>query len=145
MSETLPSKQIEARLVNLEKHLRAENNHDLDGIMETYGQKPRVVINNHTFEDLDSIRTFHDKFGFGRHGSFSTLRVTETRRYVCDDAVVVEATLSGKHVNAWQGIAATGREFEVPVCTIYTFDEEGKLADERVYFDNQLIIKHLRN
>ncbi|MCA1567751.1 MAG: ester cyclase [Acidobacteria bacterium] len=145
MSETLSSKQMEARLANLEKHLRAENDHDLDGIMETYGQKPRVVINKYIFEDLDSIRAFHDTFGFGRHGSFSTLRVREKRRFICDDAIVVEATLSGKHVNIWQGITATGREFEVPACTIYIFDEEGKLADERVYFDNQLIIRQLRN
>lgn len=145
MSNALSSKQLEARLANLEEHLRAENYHDLDAIMETYGQTARVVINGHVFGHPDSIRAFHDKFGFGQHGSFTSLRIREERRYICEDAIILEATLSGKHVDKWQGIDATGQDFAVAVCTIYTFDEEGKLAGEHIYFDTQLLLKQLRN
>lgn len=145
MSKALLSKQLDARLATLEEHLRAENNHDLDAIMKTYGQTAVVVINSHVFGYPDSIRAFHDKFGFGRRGSFSSLRVREKQRYICDDAIILEATLSGKHVDKWQGVDAKGRDFEIPVCTIYTFDEEGKLAGEHVYFDTQLLTKQLRS
>jgi hypothetical protein len=145
MPDALSPEQKAARLASLEKHLDAENNHDVDGIMKTYGQNPVVVINSYTFEHPQGIRSFHEKFGFGQCGSFTNLRVQERQRYTCDDAIILEATLSGKHTATWQGIAATGRDFEIPVCTIYTFDEEGKLAGEHVYFDSSMLISQLRS
>ncbi|HEX8174144.1 MAG TPA: nuclear transport factor 2 family protein [Pyrinomonadaceae bacterium] len=145
MPDALSPKQKAARLANLEEHLDAENAHDLARIMKTYGQNPVVVINGNTFNHLQAIHAFHEKFGFGQHGSFTNLRVQEKQRYICDDAIILEAILSGKQMAAWQGIASTGRDFEIPVCTVYTFDEDGKLAGERVYFDSALLISQLRS
>jgi SnoaL-like polyketide cyclase len=51
--------------------------------------------------------------------------------------------LSGKHTGDWQGIQATGRGFEIPACAIFTFDEDGRLAGERVYFDMALLLKQI--
>jgi hypothetical protein len=119
----------------LDEHLRAENAHDLGSIMATYGQNPRVVIGAQTFEGLDAIRVFHDRFGFGGAGSFSDVQVDERHRHRTNDAVVIEQTLRGTHTGKWQGLAPTGRSFAVNVCTVYTFDAEGRLAGERVYLD----------
>jgi predicted ester cyclase len=49
----------------------------------------------------------------------------------------------GRHTGEWQGIAATGRKIEVAVCTVYKFDERGKLASENVYFDTGSLLKQL--
>jgi hypothetical protein len=51
--------------------------------------------------------------------------------------------VTGEHTGTWQGIAATGRKIESPVCAIFVFDEEGKVASERVYFDGTLLLKQL--
>jgi hypothetical protein len=56
-------------------------------------------------------------------------------RHRSDGAIVVEQTLSGRHTGQWLRLAPTGRSFEVQVCTVYLFDEGGKLAAEHVYFD----------
>ena len=135
--------RLEPRVEILDGHLDAENRHDLDAILDTYGRDPTVTINGQVFAGLASIRRFHERLGFSPGGSFSDLQVGERRRYVSDQAVIIEQTLSGRHTGTWQGLQATGRSFEVPVCTVYTFDEEGKLAGERVYFDSALLLKQL--
>ncbi len=119
----------------LAQHLAAENAHDLDAIVATYGKDPTVVINGQVFAGRDAIRMFHERFGFGANGSFSDVCVTELRRYPSDGAIILELTLSGRHTAKWQGLAPTGRRFEVPVCTVYLFDTSGLLSGERVYFD----------
>jgi hypothetical protein len=52
-------------------------------------------------------------------------------------------TFRGKHTNTWQGIPATNREFEVPACAVFDFDDKGKVASERVYFDGALLLRQL--
>jgi SnoaL-like polyketide cyclase len=143
MSDSLTKEQLAARLRLLNEHLEAENRHDIEAIMETYEQDPEVVVNGKAFRGLSPIRKFHERLGFGPDGGFSELHVGERHRYTHDEAVVIEQTLSGKHTSAWQGLAASGRSFSIPVCTVYTFGEQNKLACERVYFDSALLLKQL--
>ena len=50
-------------------------------------------------------------------------------------AIVVEQTLAAVHTGLWKALAPTGRRFELHVCTVYEFDDAGRLATERVYMD----------
>ena len=135
--------RLKARIKLLDEHLEAERRYDIEGIMRTYEQDAVVRINGQAFSGSESIRKFHERLGFGQDGGFSELRVGERRRYVHVEAIIIEQTLSGTHTGTWQGIAATGRPFEVPVCTVYTFGKEHKLAGESVYFDSALLLKQL--
>ena len=135
--------QLEPRIELLNRHLDAENRHDVEAIMDTYERDPEVIINGSVFSGTDSIRKFHERLGFGQNGGFSDLRVGERHRFIHDEAIIVEQTLSGRHTGTWQGVAATGRSFEIPVCTVYLFGGENRLAGERVYFDSVLLLKQL--
>lgn len=139
----MSDEQLRARIRLLDEHLDAEKRYDIEGIMLTFEQDASVVINGSVFRGHQSIRKFHERLGFAQNGGFSNLSVTERHRYVHDEAVIIEQTLSGVHTGTWQGIAATGRSFEVPVCTVYTFGAENKLAGENVYFDSALLLKQL--
>jgi hypothetical protein len=120
----------------LNEHLAAENAHDLERIMATYGEAPLIVLNGQRIEGPAAIREFHRSFGFGGGaGSFSDVRVAERARHRTADAIIIEQTLSGTHTGSWLRLAPTGRRFEVHVCTVYTFDTHGMLGCERVYFD----------
>jgi len=143
MTKTWTDEQLRARVALLEEHLRAENAHELEAIMETFGHGATMILNGYTFEDHAGIRALHEEFGFGEGGGFSDLRIEERQRYIAGDAIVLEQTLSGRHTGTWQGLAATARSFKVAVCTVYTFDEEGKLAGENAYFDRALLLKQL--
>lgn len=135
--------KLKARIKLLNEHLEAEKMYDIEGIMRTYEQDATVSINGHVFRGPESIRKFHEQLGFDQHGGFSNLSVGERQRYVHDEAIIIEQTLSGIHTGKWQGIAPTGRSFEVPVCTVYTFGKENKLSGERVYFDSALLLRQL--
>jgi len=132
-----------AVLACLKTHLDAENQHDLAAIMATYTGSPRVTINGQVFAGGDAVRMFHDRFGFGGSGAFSEVTVKERARHVCGLVITLEQTLSGVHTGRWQSQKSTGRRFEVPVCTVYTFTPEAQLASEDVYFDSMLIQRQL--
>jgi predicted ester cyclase len=133
----------DARARLLDDHLAAENRHDLDGIMETYGAGAVLVLNGHVFTDRSTILRAHDGLGFGDRGAFSDLRVEERARFVSPDAIVLEQRLSGRHTGPFEGIEPTGRHFEVPVCTVYVFGPDARLTSERVYFDRGLLRRQL--
>lgn len=124
-------------------HLRAENEHDLDGIMATFTPDATLVLNGQTFTGTDIIRRAHAALGFGERGGFSDLRVEEVKRHAAPAAIVLEERLSGRHTGTWEGLAATGRTFEVPLCTVYQFAADGRLEAEHVYFDSALLLKQL--
>ena len=143
MPETLSQDRLQTRVRGLEEHIRAENSHDVNAIMETFAEGGMLVFNGVSLADPDRIRMLHEQLGFGDRGGFSDLRVEERQRYVSEDAIVLEQVVSGRHTGEWQGIAATGRQIEVPVCTVYKFDAAGRLSSENVYFDTGSLLKQL--
>jgi hypothetical protein len=143
MSESLSQIQQQTRVRCLEEHLQAENAHDVNAIMNTFADNGVLVFNGLPLSDHDRIRALHEGLGFSEQGGFSDLRIEEKQRYVSDEAIILEQVVSGTHTGEWQGIAATGRKMQVAVCTVYKFDEAGKLASENVYFDTGSLLKQL--
>lgn len=132
-----------ARVSLVNEHLRAENAHDLDAIMTTFSQQARFNLNGLAVSDPGSIRGLYDAFGFGGKGSFSNLNAEVIQMHVSDEAIITELLFTGIHTDTFQGIAATNRQFSIPACAIFTFDGEGKLAGEKVYFDGALVLQQL--
>jgi steroid delta-isomerase-like uncharacterized protein len=143
MATALGQEQIEARLRIVEEHMRAENAHDVDAVMRTFVENPTFVLNGDTISGRDDVRAFYEGFGFGGGGGFADIHVEERRRHVGDDAIILEVTVTGEHADTWQGIPATGRRIEVPLCAVFPFDGEGRLTGERVYMDGALLLKQL--
>jgi hypothetical protein len=40
-------------------------------------------------------------------------------------------------------VPATGRRLELPLCGIYTFDADDRLAGERIYYDRGTVLRQL--
>jgi hypothetical protein len=38
---------------------------------------------------------------------------------------------------------ATGRRVEFPLCGVYTFDPDDRLAGEKIYYDRATVLRHL--
>jgi hypothetical protein len=80
----------------------------------------------------------------GEQGAFSDLEVIERQRHRLASTIIVEQTLRGRHTGIWEGIVATGKTFEVPVCTVYEFDQAGVLVSERPHLDRLVIWKQIQ-
>jgi steroid delta-isomerase-like uncharacterized protein len=136
---TIDEGHVAARIKIVEEHVRAENAHELDATMATLNETPYFKLNNDEFGGQDGVRAFYASL----FTAFPDLYIEVTRRYASDEAIIVEATLSGTHKNEWNGIAATGRRVQLPFTAIFPFDENDSLTGERVYCDNALVLRQL--
>jgi steroid delta-isomerase-like uncharacterized protein len=131
--------RLAARLELVERHIRAENEHDLDAIMRTFGEAPSFILNQELHDGRDSVRRLYQ----GLLEGFPDIRVEIERRHVADDAVILELVLRGTHTGPWRGFAPTGRPIELPLCAVFPFDQRDKLAGEKVYLDSALMLRQL--
>jgi ketosteroid isomerase-like protein len=119
----------------LAAHIGAENAHDVDAIMDTYGEGAFVEINGRRIEGPVNIRALHETLGFGGHGTLAQIAYRERRRFAAGDSIIVEGALEAVHAGDYAGLPASGAPVAIPFCAIYQFDESAKLASERVYLD----------
>jgi SnoaL-like polyketide cyclase len=63
-------------------------------------------------------------------------------RHVADDAVL-EVKISGHHLGVWRGLPPTGRPVRFPLCGIFTFDDEDRLAGEKIYYHRAAVLQQL--
>jgi len=109
------------------EHVRAENAHDVEAIMRTFGEQPTIYVNGIPFAGYESIRGFYAD----RLRTLPGFRFDLQQQYLSDNAVVAEHLLSFRDKK--------GQPVEVPVCIIYRFDDKRKLAGERIYFNDALL------
>ena len=136
---TIDEGRIAARIKLIDEHNEAEMALDLDRTLATLNEAPDYKINNDEFSGRESVRAFYSDLFMG----FPDLHLEITGRYVSDEAIIVEATLSGTHKNLFNGIPATGRRVQFPLCVIFPFDDNDRITGERAYFDNALVLRQL--
>ena len=138
---TLDPARQSVRLRTVEEHIRRENTHDLDGIMATFGTNARYddePWNDHHV-GRDGVRAFYADL----LRAMPDCHIDVRRRHVDDAAVVLEVVVSGRHLGAWRGLPPTGRRVEFGLCAIFTFDDEDRLAGEKIYYERATILRQL--
>jgi steroid delta-isomerase-like uncharacterized protein len=133
--------RMAARLRLVEAHVGFENHHDLDGIMETFGASARYddePFGAH-YSGRDQVRRFYESLLQALPG----LRIEVRHTYVGATAIVLEVVIRGRHLGPWRGLPATGAQVELPLCGIYTFDDDDRLAGERIYYDRATLLRQL--
>ena len=129
------------RLAIVEEHVEQENQHDLDGIMATFGEEPwyRDEGQGEHHDGRDGVRAHYEELV----QALPDLHIDVLQRHVTEDHVILEATLSGTHTGELNGLPGTGRNVEFPVCAVFAFDDQNKLAGERIYYDRATLLRQL--
>jgi len=130
-----------ARIVLVEEHVRLENAHDLEGILRTFGSTARYddeAWGEH-FEGSSGVRSFYEQL----MAALPDLQIDVQRRHLTDDSIVLEVIIRGTHLGPWRGLPATGRKLEIPLCGVYTFDADDRLAGEKIYYDRGTVLRQL--
>ena len=130
-----------ARMAIVDQHIRLENQHDLDGVLATFGDGARYDDESwgEHYEGLSGVRQFYQQI----MRALPDLTIDVIRRYVAEEAIVVEVIIRGTHLGSWRGLAPTGRRVEFPLCGVYTFDADDRLAGERIYYDRGTVLRQL--
>ena len=59
-----------------------------------------------------------------------------------DGSAAVEADFVGRHVGEFEGIAPTGRDVRVPMCVVYSVDEQ-HIRSANIYFEMDSLRRQL--
>jgi steroid delta-isomerase-like uncharacterized protein len=129
------------RLRLVEEHVRRENRHDLPGIMATFGDD--AVYDDAPWDEHHAGRGAVEQYYRDLLAALPDLQIDVQNRLVTDDAVVLEVMISGTQTGPWRGLPATGRPVRFPLCAIYHFTSNGKLASEKIYYDRAGVLRQV--
>ena len=140
-SALIPNDSVAARIAQVEQHIRLENAHDLDGVLQTFGDTAQYDDEpwGEHYQGRDGVRQFYEQL----MRALPDLQIEVQRRHVTGDAILVEVMIRGTHLGPWRGLPATGRRVECPLCGVYTFDAQNRLAGERIYYDRGTVLRQL--
>lgn len=140
-SVPIPANRITVRVALVEQHIRLENEHDLEGVLSTFGDAAHYddeAWGEH-HEGRGGVRYFYDQL----MKALPDLQIEVLRRHVTEEAILVEVMIHGTHLGSWRGLPATGRRIDCPLCGVYTFDADDRLAGERIYYDRATVLRQL--
>ena len=112
-------------------HIDAENTGDLDAMIASF-HRPRyeVVPIGVVSEGETAVR----ELVAGLVAAFADFHFTPLKTHHSDDAVVVEARMTGTHRAPWAGIEPSGGKMDIRLACIFDFEGDC-LVNETVYFD----------
>jgi steroid delta-isomerase-like uncharacterized protein len=131
----------DARIRTVETHVQSENEHDLAGLMASFGAGARYDDEpwDEHHEGRDAVTAYYETL----LGAMPDLHIDVRRRHVTDDAIILEVVISGTHLGAWRGLPGTGRRLQFPLCGVYTFDDDDRLAGEKIYYDRATVLRQI--
>jgi steroid delta-isomerase-like uncharacterized protein len=129
------------RMALVAEHVRCENAHDLNGVIQTFGDGARYDDEpwNAHYEGRDQVQQFYAQL----MAALPDLSIEIVRQHVNDETIILEVIIRGTQRGAWRGLPATGRRIEIPLCGVYTFSADDRLAGERIYYDRALVFQQL--
>ncbi|WP_310909659.1 ester cyclase [Natrinema sp. 1APR25-10V2] len=138
-SET--SREVANRVRLVEEHVRMENDHDLEGVLETFGEAPRYEDESWgaMYDGIGGVREYYESL----LTALPDFQIDVQNRHVTDDEIVLEVVISGTHKGYYHGLPPTGRHVSFPLCAVYSFDDAGKLASERIYYDRATVFRQV--
>jgi steroid delta-isomerase-like uncharacterized protein len=139
MSTTVSDSRTAARVRIVETHVACENSHDLDGIMATFGAAAHYDDEpwDAHYVNHEGVRAFYAEM----LRALPDFHIDVRRRHVGEDSIVLEVVIRGTHLGTWRGLPPTGRRIEFPLCGVFTFDDEDRLAGERIYYDRATMLR----
>jgi steroid delta-isomerase-like uncharacterized protein len=128
-SEDINVREVRAAVVR--RHVDAENNGDVDAVIESF-HRPRyhVVPMGAVTEGESAVRELWS--GFLR--SFPDFHFEELAMHHSDHVVVLEGRMTGTQRAEWAGLEPAGGRMDVRVACVFEF-EGSRLMNETVYFD----------
>jgi steroid delta-isomerase-like uncharacterized protein len=121
------------------RHMEAENVHDFDAVIDTFGHPRYELIATGRVHDGEAeVREYFRE----TRAAFPDQRNELIALHHMDDGVLAEFWLLGTHRGELLGVAPTGKSFRCRMAALFLFEGEG-IVCERVYFDSATILRQL--
>jgi steroid delta-isomerase-like uncharacterized protein len=129
----MSSTSTRSALEVVKEHMEAEDRQDVEATLATftddcYYSVPGVGVE---LRGKEQIRNWYEE----SFVAVPDFRNSNERYYESGSDVFFEANIEGTHLGTWQGWAATGRSFSVPILVRIPIAPDGLLEAEIVHFD----------
>jgi predicted ester cyclase len=128
----------------VEEHIRQENSGNWQGVFDTFIPDETafydVIPFNTRFAGFDGVKGFYG----AASAAFPDLKIDVWGEYDSPGCSVREVTISGTHTGDWSGMPGTGRHVRFQLAGFFLFGSGGKLLAERIYFDNDTVVRQIR-
>jgi predicted ester cyclase len=132
----------------VDEHIRHENAKNWSGVYDTFVHDETafydVVPFNTRFPGFAGVKGFYE----AANAAFPDFKIDVWGEYDSPGCSVREVTFSGTHTGEWCGVPGTGRHIRVQLAAMYVFgtgEQAGKLLAERIYFDNDTVMRQIRS
>ena len=138
---------IKLQRTTVDEHIRAENAKEWDAVYDTFIQDQNTFYDvgplGTRFAGISGVKDFYTVI----HAAFPDFQITVTGEYDVPGCSIREVTISGIHAGEYCGIAGSGNSFVFEIACFFIFgtgSNAGKLLAERIYFDNEILLRQLR-
>jgi len=138
-----PMKPITQQIQQVEKLLAEVSAHHWEAALELFtGETP-------FYEDVPSNTRLTGRSGIsGVYQELATampnLMIEVTSAADVPGCSIREILIVGTHKGVYQGVPPTGRSIRLACACFFHFDAGGKLLTQRMYFDNQTLVRQMR-
>lgn len=145
--ENYMDNMISLQRATIAEHIRAEISKEWDAVYDTFIQGQDafydVVPLATRFPGISGVRDFYNII----HAAFPDFNIVVTGEYDTPGCSVREVTIVGTHLGEYCGIPASNNPIALEVACFFIFGsgaDAGKLLAERVYFDNESLLRMCR-
>jgi steroid delta-isomerase-like uncharacterized protein len=127
---------IERQRAIVAEHIRCENEHDWNGVHDTFVQDDRahydVVPMGAKLQGIEGVRNFYG----GIAAAFPDMHIEVVSEYDAPGCSIREVVITGTHQGEYMGLKPLGNKVRVELAAFYFFNENTtKLIAERIYYD----------
>ena len=109
-----------------------------------YVAEDAVFCNMTTGEEVNGRNAIAGMLHHIYHVAFDAKAII-SNTIISENNAVLEASFVGKHIGEFGGIAATGKEVNVPLCVTYDLNKDGLIQKARIYMLTDVMVQQLRN
>ena len=138
---------IQLQRATIDEHIRAENAKDWEAVYDTFVQDEDayydVVPLARRFQGISGVKNFYQAIT----AALPDFQITVTGEYDTPGCSIREVTISGTHLGEYRGVPGSGNRVIFELAAFYLFgsgENAGKLTAERIYFDNEIVMRQIR-
>ena len=109
-----------------------------------YVAENAVFKNMTTGEEIKGRKAIADMLNYMYHVAFDAKAIVNNTVITKNNALL-EARFTGKHIGEFAGIAATGKEVNIPLCVTYDLNEDGLIQNGRIYMLTDVMMQQLKS
>lgn len=141
------SEIIQLQRATIDEHIRTENAKDWEAVYNTFVQSEEVYYDvgplATRFQGISGVKDFYQTIT----AAFPDFQITVTGEYDTPGCSIREVTISGTHLGEYGGVPGSGNHVTFELAAFYLFgsgENAGKLMAERIYFDNEILMRQVR-